>query len=494
MQKLKHIKLAGILMALSWLLLFFFVVQWLLARYGAEKEVLTKELGRLFSEARSEVIDSTLIINLIDPLLNNPRCTGLPVPCPDSNLHITLRLSGQNTTSPDFFCPVKQPEVYGIRAANSTPKQVFLNPKGKYCTDTGEIVLHSIRLIAGQASDTSNQFSVIRQMLPENIDTALFRKLFMKKLNKQGLNFPVIWFAGQENVSGLQNRNQITLNVKIFDSSIGAKIGRFAWYLIGKIIPQILFALILLVLSGIALVFTYRSLKKQVMLNNLRNDFIGNITHELKTPVATIKVVLESLRNFDMKSDPAVASDYLSMASLEIDRLDKLISQVLNISVLEESDFLLTLRTSDLKTLAERVIRSLGPRFEKDKAVISLDAPDLQYLCRMDELFIEGVLINLLDNSLKYAVEKPRILVKLDCDQSKVTLTVSDNGPGIPEQYIRKVFDKFFRVPAGDRHNVKGHGLGLTYAAQVMKQHKGSITAENNINEGCTFILNFPAE
>ena len=149
--------------------------------------------------------------------------------------------------------------------------------------------------------------------------------------------------------------------------------------------------------------------------------------------MSTIKVALESLRNFDMKRDPVVVSDYLNMAFLEIDRLDRLINKVLNISELEENNFMLTLRISDLKSLALRVIRSTGPRCEKGQAEISLEAPDEQYLCHLDELFIEGVLINLIDNSLKYTGNKPWLRIGLSQDQNRVILNISDHGPGIPE-------------------------------------------------------------
>ncbi|HSN49934.1 MAG TPA: ATP-binding protein, partial [Bacteroidales bacterium] len=126
------------------------------------------------------------------------------------------------------------------------------------------------------------------------------------------------------------------------------------------------------------------------------------------------------------------------------------------------------------------------------EAEMILDAPPGDYSCYMDALFIEGVLVNLIDNSLKYAKEKPRIRIRLSGDQNTITLEVSDQGPGISEKYIGKVFDKFFRVPTGDRHNVKGHGLGLSYAARVMDQHHGKISVRNNEDAGCTFTLAFP--
>jgi signal transduction histidine kinase len=389
--------------------------------------------------------------------------------------------------------PGRQNLVYKISITDSsTKKQAKTITKSRFYADSGNIALHSIRLIVDRTLDSSKNHSVFRQLLPGDIDTALFRKIFTSKMNREGLDFAIRWHTGKGIPQGSGYGSCIYLSGKLFEGSVDATVGRFTFYLVKKIIPQILFAVVLLLITGGALIFTWRSLKKQVLLNELRSDFISNISHELKTPVATVKVALESLRNFDMKKDPAVAGEYLSMASLEMERLDQLISKVLNISVLEENSAMVSLHMSDLKTLAGRVIRSMALRFEQEQAEVRIEAPDEHYNCPLDELFVEGVLVNLIDNSLKYAGEKPRIVILLTQDAGHVSLTLTDHGPGIPEQYLNKVFDKFFRVPTGDRHNVKGHGLGLSYAAQVMKQHRGTIGVRNPETGGSAFTLTFP--
>ncbi|HMG14656.1 MAG TPA: ATP-binding protein [Saprospiraceae bacterium] len=102
------------------------------------------------------------------------------------------------------------------------------------------------------------------------------------------------------------------------------------------------------------------------------------------------------------------------------------------------------------------------------------------------------MIINLLDNSLKYAIDTPEILITIYEEDNKIKLSVIDNGPGIPAEYLNKVFEKFFRVPSGDRHDIKGYGLGLSYSYKIMQQHKGSITVENLKDAGCKFTLSFP--
>jgi signal transduction histidine kinase len=493
MKNLKHIRLAAILMTLSWLLLFAFVAQWLVARYGAEKEILRRELDSQFAETRMQVMDSTLVINLIDPMIRDQERLSVVMTTTDSGIVYQDRLddkviAGDTGTG-------RKNLVYRIHLSDSMKTEDF--PSGnlaRFTADSGNVVLHSIRLMVGRAIDSGGNRAIFKQLLPSDIDTALFRDLFNKKLKGQGKEFDIRWHSDTGPVAATwQGKDaDILLSGRFFNGSVEASIGRFSWYLFRKIMPQVFFVTVLLLITAIAFIFTFRSLKKQMMLNELRDDFISNISHELKTPVATVKVALESLRTFDMKKDPAVAGEYLTMASKEMERLDQLITRVLNIPVLEENGRMLNRRTADLGMLAERVIRSLAARLEAESALITLDAPDTPVLCSMDELFVEGVLLNLIDNSLKYSAADARIALRISEDERHVWLTVSDRGPGIPESYQQKVFEKFFRVPTGDRHNVKGHGLGLSYAAQVMKQHGGTIGVKNRAEGGCIFTLSFP--
>ena len=494
MKKIKHIRLAGLLMALSWVLLFVFVVQWVIARYFSEKDILREDLGRQFAEVNVQVQDTTLMVNLIDPMMKIPQKAPIARFGTDSVVVIDRKEPQHSSAIKSNGLPSNKKAIYRISISDSAPAQVSSHIKNKTYTDPGNIFLHSIRLIVGKAIDSTGSPAVFNEYISFKIDTILFRKIFSQKLKNQGMDFKFTMYSGKDIDSTLSKSSKLYLSSPIFNSSVGAVIHNFSWYLFKRIIPQILFAILLLLITGAAFIFMYRTLKKQVMLNTLRNDFIGNITHELKTPVATIKVALESLRNFDMKKNPDVASEYLNMAFLEMDRLDQLINQVLNISVLEEHSHMLKLRTSDLRQLVSRVIVAMVPRIAQEQGEILLEADDENYICPVDELFIEGVLMNLIDNSIKYSGGKPVILARLEQDPKQVILRITDRGPGIPEQYLHKVFDKFFRIPTGERHDVKGHGLGLSYAAAVMGQHRGSITVNNNEGSGCTFTLRFPKE
>ena len=153
---------------------------------------------------------------------------------------------------------------------------------------------------------------------------------------------------------------------------------------------------------------------------------------------------------------------------------------------------MLTLQQDDLKEVVQKLLDSLEILFALKHANVTLYATEREYFAEIDALHVEGVLKNLLDNSLKYGNENPLISISLHQNEQEVLVWVSDNGPGIPEEYFTKIFEKFFRIPSGNKHPVKGYGLGLSYAALIMQQHGGSIEVKNNKPKpGCTFILHF---
>jgi two-component system phosphate regulon sensor histidine kinase PhoR len=263
-------------------------------------------------------------------------------------------------------------------------------------------------------------------------------------------------------------------------------------YMLGQIFPECILALILIGLSASALIIAYRSLRKQLALNELRDDFIANISHELKTPVSTVKVALEALQKFDLKSDPGVTADYLEMASREAVRLEGLIEKVLRHRLLEDPAGVFQNESCDLRLILSSSIRSMEIPISERGAVLNVTETESPCTVMADPVYLEGVIMNLIDNSLKYAGPRPEIQVIIECDGDVKKLKIRDNGPGIPEEYKKQVFDKFFRIPEGDRHNVKGYGLGLNFASQVMSRLGGGISFRNLNGKGCEFILVFP--
>ncbi len=260
-------------------------------------------------------------------------------------------------------------------------------------------------------------------------------------------------------------------------------------FLLRKISPQILFSVFLAAFTTIAFIFLYRNLAAQRRLTEMKNDFISNITHELKTPIATVSVAVEALRNFGGIQSPERTKEYLDISASELQRLGLLVDKVLKLSLFENRELELKKETFDLKGLTEEVLNTMKLQFEKHHATVNLTVQGNYFAIDADRLHITSVIYNLLDNAMKYSKEKPEIDVRLRHETDTVVLEVADKGIGIADSFKQKIFDKFFRVPTGDHHNIKGYGLGLSYVAHVVKKHGGSISVNSEPGKGSTFTV-----
>jgi len=267
-----------------------------------------------------------------------------------------------------------------------------------------------------------------------------------------------------------------------------------SWFITKRLFPQIIFSLLLIGVTIFSFLLLFRNWQQQKKLTAVKNDFIGNITHELKTPIATVSVAIEALKNFNALQDPRRTQEYLDISANELQRLSLLVDKVLKLSMFEKDQIDLNNEKFDIKLLIEEVVGSMRLQFEKYNASINLETEGTNFIIHADKLHITSVVFNLLDNALKYSKANPSIQIRLKEDSTQLQLTVTDNGIGIPAGYKDKIFDKFFRVPTGDKHNVKGYGLGLSYIAYVLKRQGGSIQVESKEGIGSCFSIIIPKE
>ena len=271
------------------------------------------------------------------------------------------------------------------------------------------------------------------------------------------------------------------------------KLGNTFPYLLKQITQPILFSILLLGITVLSFALLYRNLLKQQRLATLKNEFISNITHELKTPIATVGVAIEALRNFGAAQSPEKTKEYLDISATELQRLGLMVDKVLKISMLEKRKIELKKENFDIRELVQEVMNSMKLQFEKYEAKVNMILQGDSFIIEADRLHISSVIYNLLDNALKYSKENPVIDVYLSSLPNEIIeLKVSDNGTGITKEYQSKVFDKFFRVPAGNMHNVKGYGLGLSYVKEIVTAHIGYITVESEPGKGSTFTIKLP--
>lgn len=313
----------------------------------------------------------------------------------------------------------------------------------------------------------------------QSLDTALFaRHLSMNWSNKRLL------YQLSFSKPGKGTRLQVA---PLFDKPVHITLINLESKAFKTILPQLVFAVFVLIALAASFTWMYRSWKKQMKLNKLRMDFVHNMTHELRTPVSTVKVALEALNHYNRKTDPKVVDEYLQLMEHEVNRLDTLVNNVMSNTTELVIDKTPVNVTSELKAFVER----LRSKVEWERATIHLKTPEKDVDFSWDSFHVEGVLSNLADNALKYAGSEVELTIALISHHDYVTIIFKDNGPGVPENFRSEIFKPFVRVPQGDVHNVKGYGLGLSYCRKVVEAHKGSIKYVAGEDPGAAFILKF---
>ena len=314
---------------------------------------------------------------------------------------------------------------------------------------------------------------------------------------KEGMNVPISISRNggkmqREKVLSEELRmpNKVTIGFAhpvTYELSLGNTFG----HLITKMASPILFSLFLVGVTVLSFSLLYRNLQRQRKLTEIKNEFISNITHELKTPIATVGVAIEALRNFNAINDPQRTKEYLDISQNELQRLSLLVDKVLKLSMFEKKEIELKYELLDLKGVVDEVVSSMRLQIEKHHATVSVNTEGDTHL-QGDRLHLLSVVFNLLDNALKYGNGNTAIKFDLKEKGSEVELSVADNGIGISSEYKDKVFEKFFRVPLGNTHNTKGYGLGLSYVSHVVQRHKGKIEVESQPGLGSKFIITLP--
>lgn len=251
-------------------------------------------------------------------------------------------------------------------------------------------------------------------------------------------------------------------------------------------------SIFLVLLTVYCFYFIIQTLNQQKRLAELKDDFINNMTHELKTPIATMTVAIEGLQKFNALNDPEKTQRYLQTSRNELNRLNELVTKALNVAAFENNEILLVKEKIDIDALINEVIASEKLKADKEIAIAYVNQNNIKYITA-DQLHFRNVITNLIDNAIKYSNEPAEIQINLQQSGNTVLLSVKDKGIGIPVSHINQIFDKFHRVPTGNVHNVKGTGLGLSYVKYIVEAHNGSITVKSEVNAGTEFTISIPS-
>jgi signal transduction histidine kinase len=507
MKKLNKKSFMGIMMVTSQLLLSLFLVYWLFSQFEEKKGLLSSEIDRGFKMCEQQMIDSLLATHYIDPFLNDTGNYAIfmydTVEIDSSNIPISMDINGDSV--PRMIMQISASQDIKHTDERIVQTMEMIRNTGRFPDEeiqstitvhanldsSDQLLMQGVKMLISTVGKLDFNERNVYTYFSESMDTVLFQRLFNEFIQNNYKGFSVNWKQMADYDPG-NGSSSIEFKSYMFENPYGAEINDYFVYLLKSIYAQIIFALILIIITTLAFRLAYVNLKNQQKLIILKNDLISNITHELKTPVSTVKVALEALLDFNLREDPERTKEYLEMAHSETNRLDLLVNQVLNNSALESGNSFITKTKINIAEIIDEVLVSFKTRTAKQKASITFYPPDDGIFIFGDKLHLFGVIANLIDNSLKYNKNNAKIEITTGIIGNEIQISVDDNGIGIPDEYINKVFDKFFRVPVGDEHSIKGYGLGLNYASLVIKHHDGRIFVVNKDDGGCIFTICIP--
>lgn len=263
-------------------------------------------------------------------------------------------------------------------------------------------------------------------------------------------------------------------------------------FLIGKIwfslASSILLVLVIIGIFGYAL-YTILTQKK---ISEIKNDFINNMTHEFKTPISTVSLACEALQDDDVKKNESFLKRYISIIEAENKRLGLQVEKVLQMATLEKKDFKLKLEKLDIHEVIDRALDNINIQIEKRHGVINKQLVASSKEVVADEVHLTNIIYNLLDNANKYSREKPEITIATKNKNGGIVVQISDKGIGMSKEVLNRIFERFYREPTGNIHDVKGFGLGLTYVKTMLDALGGSIGVKSDIAQGSTFEIYLP--
>ena len=256
-------------------------------------------------------------------------------------------------------------------------------------------------------------------------------------------------------------------------------------------VPAFAFTFILLIIFVYTIIVAFRQKK----LTEMKNDFINNMTHEFKTPISSISLAAQMLKDQSVRKSPAMLQQISTVINDETKRLRFQVEKVLQMSMFDRQKANLKIEDVDANVAIFNIVNTFKLKVEKYGGTIEANLDAMDAIVEVDEMHFTNVIFNLLDNAVKYRSEERPLHLTVcsrDLDDERLEITVADNGIGIRRDDLRKIFEKFYRVSTGNRHDVKGFGLGLAYVKKMVEELGGTIGVESEYNVGTKFIIILP--
>lgn len=263
-------------------------------------------------------------------------------------------------------------------------------------------------------------------------------------------------------------------------------------YLLSQAIVPLSASGVLMLVVIVCFGYAVKVILEQKKISEVKNDFINNMTHEFKTPIATVSLATEALQDDDLKKNQKIVDRYVGVIKEENKRLGMQVEKVLQIASLDKKNFKLKLEKTDIHDLIQKALVNIKLSVENRGGTIHSQLNAASSETEVDRVHLTNIIYNLVDNANKYSPENPEINIRTENISSGIIIKISDKGIGMSKEAVQKIFDKFFRVSTGNVHDVKGFGLGLSYVKNIVEMHKGEISVKSELGKGSTFKIYLP--
>lgn len=371
------------------------------------------------------------------------------------------------------------------------------NKSNKQSSSENQEKNNFLKIVDQMVMEYTNRNSSVLQ----RIDKEELTKLLNLEFKEQNINLPFefqICNKAEVSKSDKNSKNE-SYKVNLFPNDLINKpdylLLTFSGkknYIIGSMWIMLIASFLFSSVIVATFIYTILYIIRQKKLSDVKTDFINNMTHEFKTPIATISLASDAIINEKVINDKTQITDFVRIIKEENQRMNTHVEHVLQMALLEKKEFNLKPENIDLHTLLKDAISKIKLQAESKQGKILADFADKAIEINGDYSHLLNIFINLLENAIKYTETSPEISIKTIIYQQKVIISVSDNGIGMSKEHLSKIFDKFYRVAKGNVHNVKGFGLGLSYVKAIVMAHNGDINVKSELGKGSCFDVILP--
>ena len=446
------------------------------------------------------------------------RLTALPQP---KYVKRSGKINKYDTTFISYVDPLYGPQFVAQLQLNEAwqkeqmrkEKERSIRQVKQMLSEMTEDSIKNAAALAGNATSMENllaEYQRSGEPLKNRLDRKWIDSLLREELQGRNINVPFNYDVTNANgdsliftsATGVANKNQFTpdntYETAIFTKNVVNDPGKIKLsfpdknsLILGRMKASMATTAGLLFVLIFCFAYTLMTILRQKKISEMKTDFINNMTHEFKTPVSTIMIASESLRDPEINADKNRITRLANIIYEENARLGNHIERVLNVARIDKNDFKLENKPVNINDLIAIVLDSMELKLQKCDAEIALELCAENPVIIADELHFSNVLYNLVDNAIKYSEGKPKITISSFNKNGQVVIKVADEGIGMSRDQQTKIFEQFYRIPTGNLHNVKGFGLGLSYVNTIVKRLNGSISVRSEKDKGSEFELKF---